>query len=304
MTIRRTRGIRLAAVVAAGMLALAGCGSDSSSEDTGPEAKGDAAPLFSELPQDIQDAGVIKVGSDIAYAPMEYYDTDGSTVLGFDKELTDLLAEQLGVEFEWNNATFDSLITQLKSDRIDVAMSGMTDTVEREQEIDFVDYYQAGIMLLVQKGNPEGLASVEDLCGKTVAVQRGTTQEGFAQEQSQACEESGADPIELLSFDRETEAMLQVKNGRAAAGMQDYPVATYNAKTSGEGNDFEVVGEQIGAGPLGMGINKENTELRDAIQKALQAIMDNGEYQALIDEYETPLGAIDEATVNGAADYE
>ncbi|MCP6188330.1 transporter substrate-binding domain-containing protein, partial [Klebsiella pneumoniae] len=87
-----------------------------------------------------------RVGSDIAYAPMEYYDTDGTTVLGFDKELTDLLAEQLGVNFEWNNAVFDSLITQLTSERIDIAISGMSDTAERQQQIDFVDYYQAGAM--------------------------------------------------------------------------------------------------------------------------------------------------------------
>lgn len=298
MTNVRTRSIRFAALLAAGTLALAGCGSDSGGKDSAPEAQGESAPFFAELPQDVQDAGVIEVGSDIAYAPMEYFDTDGATVLGFDKELTDLLTEQLGVEFKWNNAVFDSLITQLKSERIDVAISGMSDTAERQQEIDFVDYYQAGAMLLVQKGNPEGLTSIEDLCGKTVAVQRGTTQEGYAQDQSKACESAGEAPIDLLSFDRETEAMLQVKNGRAVAGMQDYPVATYNAKTSGGGNDFEVVGEQVGAGPLGIGIRKDDTQLRDAIQQALQALMDNGDYQELIDKYETPLGAIESATIN------
>lgn len=288
----------MAALVAVGAIALAGCGSDSTGTDSAPEAKGTEAPLFAELPQNIQDAGVIRVGSDIAYAPMEYYDTDGKTVLGFDKELTDLLTEQLGVKFEWNNAVFDSLITQLKSERIDVAISGMSDTAERQQQVDFVDYYQAGAMLLVKKGNPEGLSSIEDLCGKTVAVQRGTTQEGYAKDQSKKCEANGEDPIDLLSFDRETEAMLQVKNGRAVAGMQDYPVATYNAKTSGGGNDFEVVGEQVGAGPLGIAVRKDDTQLRDALQQAVQAIMDNGEYQKLIDKYETPLGAIDSATVN------
>ena len=278
------------ALLGAGL--LAGCGGDDTADE--PQALGSKAPLFDALPEEYQQSKVIEVGSDIAYAPMEYYDTDGETVLGFDKELTDLLAEQLGVTFEWNNATFDGLITQLRSGKIDAAISGMSDTRERQQQVDFVDYYVAGAMILVQKGNPEGLASLEDLCGRTIAVQRGTTQEEYAEEQSAQCD----DPIEILSFDRETEAMLQIKNGRAVAGLQDYPVATYNARTSGGGEDFEVVGEQIQAGPLGIAVSKDETGLRDALQLAMQAIIDDGSYAELIEKYDTPLGAVESATVN------
>jgi polar amino acid transport system substrate-binding protein len=291
---------RAAAAVAVSLsvAALAGCGSGGG-DASGDEAIGSEAPLFGDLPKEYQDSKKIVVGSDIAYAPMEYYDTDGTTVLGLDKDLTDALSKELGVVFEWKNSTFDGLITQLKSGRIDVAISGMSDTPERQKEIDFVDYYQAGAMMLVQKGNPEGLKSIADLCGMTVAVQRGTTQEGYAQEQSTKCADEGKPEIDLLSFDRETEAMLQVKSGRAASGLQDYPVAAYNARTSGGGKDFEVVGEQIQAGPLGIGVNKDNAELRDALQKGLQSIIDSGDYDKIVGKYEVPLGAVDEATVNG-----
>jgi len=292
----RARGTALLAIAALATT-LSACGGGAATET--PVAAGASAPLFSALPQEYQEAKEVVVGSDIAYAPMEYYDTDGTTVLGLDKELSDALSEQLGVVFVWKNATFDGLITQLKSGRIDLVMSGMSDTPERQQEVDFVDYYQAGAMLLVKKGNPEGLASIEDLCGRIVAVQRGTTQEGYAQEQSDQCETDGDEPIELLSFDRETEAMLQVKSGRADAGLQDYPVASYNARTSGGGDDFEVVGEQIQAGPLGIAVAKDDTGLREAIQQALQAIIDDGTYGELLEEYEVPLGAIDQVTVNG-----
>lgn len=286
---------RIMAASLLGALTLTACsGNDTAAE---PTAAGDSAPLFDALPQRIQDARTIEVGSDIAYAPMEYYDTDGTTVLGFDKELTDALSEQLGVTFTWNNATFDGLITQLKSKKIDVAISGMSDTAERQAEVDFVDYYVAGAMILTKKGNPEGLATLADLCGKTIAVQRGTTQEGYAQDESKSCDE----PIDILSFDRETEAMLQVKNGRAVAGLQDYPVATYNARTSGGGNDFEVVGDQIQAGPLGIAVAKDDTELTDALQQALQAIIDDGTYADLIEKYETPLGAVESATINAGS---
>ncbi len=283
------------------LLALAGCGSGYSSGGSGSSssaAQGSAAPLFGELPQKYQESKKIVVGSDIAYAPMEYYDTDGTTVLGLDKDLTDALSKQLGVSFEWNNATFDGLITQLKSDRIDVAISGMSDTPERQKEVDFVDYYQAGAMLLVKKGNPDGLKTIADLCGRTVAVQRGTTQEGYAQEQSKKCESDGGKPIDLLSFDRETEAMLQVKSGRAVSGMQDYPVAAYNARTSGGGKDFEVVGDQIQAGPLGIAVNKDDTQLRDALQKAVQALIDDGTYAKILEKWNVKQGAVTSATIN------
>lgn len=294
----KTRIAAVSSAAALSLAALAGCGSGDGGQEPAA-AVGAEAPLFDKLPEQFQKSKTILVGSDIAYAPMEYYDTDGSTVLGLDKDLTDAMSRQLGVTFQWRNSTFDGLIAQLRSKRIDIAVSGMSDTPERQKEIDFVDYYQAGAMLLVKKGNPEGLQSIEDLCGKVVAVQRGTTQEGYAEEQSKKCQASGEPAIKLLSFDRETEAMLQVKSGRAASGLQDYPVAAYNARTSGGGNDFEVVGDQIQAGPLGIGVSKDNTELRDALQQALQAVLDSGEYDKIIAKYEVPLGAVDKVTVNG-----
>jgi polar amino acid transport system substrate-binding protein len=294
----KTRFVALAATLLLGAGALTACGG-SGNASGGQTAAGSKAPMFDALPAQYQKSKKIIVGSDIAYAPMEYYDTDGTTVLGLDKDITDALSKQLGVVFEWHNATFDGLITQLESKRIDVAISGMSDTPERQKKVDFVDYYQAGAMLLVQKGNPHHLKSIADLCGMTVAVQRGTTQEGYAQEQSKKCTAEGKKAINLLSFDRETEAMLQVKSGRAAADMQDYPVASYNARTSGGGNDFEVVGQQIQAGPLGIAVNKDSTQLRDALQKALQKIIDDGTYAKLLKKYDVPLGGVDKATING-----
>ncbi len=199
---------------------------------------------------------------------------------------------------EFRNASFDGLITSLKSGRIDIVMSGMSDTKERQQNVDFVDYYTAGAMLLVPKGNPQGLKSLDDLCGRTIAVQRSTTQEGYAQQQSRGCEQQGKKKIDILSFDRETEALLQVKQGRAVAGLEDYPVATYNSRTSGGGKDFEVAGDQIQAGPLGIAVSKDNTALREAIRKAVDMLVADGEYQKLIAKWGIPAGAVSKATIN------
>ncbi|MEU6998695.1 ABC transporter substrate-binding protein [Nonomuraea sp. NPDC046570] len=278
------------------LLATSACGGAPAAQN--PPAARNTAPLYDLLPDKQKRAGKIMVGSDISYAPMEYYDTDGTTVLGFDKELGDALGRRLGVPFEFGNASFDGLVTALKSGRIDLVMSGMSDTKERQQRVDFVDYYTAGAMLLVRKGNPDNLRSLADLCGRTVAVQRATTQESYARNQSESCVRQGGQKIEILSFDRETEALLQVKQGRAAAGLEDYPVATYNARTSGGGNDFEVAGEQINAGPLGIAVAKDNTALRNAVQRALQEVMASGEYTKLIDKWGIPAGALTSATVN------
>ncbi|GAA3640915.1 ABC transporter substrate-binding protein [Streptomyces chitinivorans] len=303
----RRRLAAAAAVAITGSLLLTACGdqTDKGGEGGGGEAKSSEAPLFDKLPKDIQSAGVIKVGSDIAYAPVEFYD-ENDEIAGIDPDIAEALEKQLGVELEFGNGTFDGLITGLNSGRHDIIMSAMTDTKQRQEGlddkgkkvgegVDFVDYFRAGSSILVKKGNPEGIKSLEDLCGETVALQRGTANEELAEEQSEKCDK----PIKILAFDKDTEALLQVKQGRAVADINDYPVAAYNAKTSGGGEDFEVVGDQIDAAPYGIAVSKENTELRDAIKAALDAIIENGEYQKVLEKWEVTDAGVEEATVNG-----
>jgi len=296
------------AVVVAGSLLLTACGDQTEGGgDSGGDrnAKSSEAPLFDKLPKKYQDAGVIKVGSDIAYAPVEFYD-ENDKVAGIDPDVGEALGKQLGVKFEFSDGSFDGLITGQNSGRHDVIMSAMTDTKQRQEGlddkgkkvgkgVDFVDYFRAGSAILVKKGNPENIKSLDDLCGKTVALQRGTANEEVAEEQNKKCDK----PIKILAFDKDTEALLQVRQGRAVADINDYPVAAYNAKTSGGGKDFEVVGDQIDAAPYGIAVSKENTELRDAIKAALDAIIANGDYAKILQKWEVADAAVEEATVNG-----
>jgi polar amino acid transport system substrate-binding protein len=304
----RSRIAVAGAVAVAGALLLSGCGdqTDGANSADGGKKKDSSAPLFDKLPKRIQDAGVIKVGSDIAYAPVEFMDENNKPT-GIDPDIAKALSKQLGVDFQFQDGTFDGLVTGMNSGRFDIIMSAMTDTKNREEGrdddgkkvgagADFVNYFQAGSTILVKKGNPEHIKTLEDLCGKTVALQRGTANQALAQEQSKKCDK----PIKILDFKKDTEALLQVKQGRAVADINDYPVAAYNAKTSGGGKDFEVVGDQIDAAPYGIAVSKKNTQLRDAIQAAMNKIMENGEYEKVMKKWDVTNGALDEATINAA----
>ncbi len=298
--------MRISKLTAVPLVALAligaACGNDDSTVgdgDKSPSPSPSVNALFAKLPASIQASKVIKVGSDIAYAPVEFYDKDGKTALGIDPDLAAALGAKLGVTFQFQNAIFNTIIPSLKTNRFDIIMSAMSDTKERQKEIDFVDYFNAGTSIVVKKGNPQGIQSLDDLCGKTIALQKGTTQEDVAKEQQGKCTAAGKNKIKVLTFDTDSEALLQVKSGRAVADMNDFPVAAYSAKTVDGGNASEVVGEQIGAGPYGIGVPKDQAQLRDAIQAALQAIIADGTYDTVLAKWNATGGALKTAAING-----
>jgi polar amino acid transport system substrate-binding protein len=151
-TAAKSRIAAVGAIAVAGAMLLTACGDQTGAKDSGSSAETSKAPFFDQLPQTIQDKGVVKVGSDIAYAPVEFKDDSGSTV-GIDPDLAAALGKQLGVKFEFENGTFDTLVTGLRAKRYDIAMSAMTDTKDRQdgvedgkkvgEGVDYVDYYTA-----------------------------------------------------------------------------------------------------------------------------------------------------------------
>ncbi|MGK5632412.1 ABC transporter substrate-binding protein [Streptomyces sp. URMC 123] len=303
----------IGAIAVAGALLLTACGDqrDRSNERDGSTQAGSRAPLFAKLPKRIQDAGVIKVGSDIAYPPVEFK-KDGK-VVGLDPDIATAMGKELGVRFEFNNGTFDTLLTGLRSKRYDIAMSAMTDSKDRQQGIDsetgkkvgegvdFVDYFTAGVSIYTRKGDTKGIASWEDLCGKKIVVQRGTVSHDMAKSQSEKCEEADQGAIGIEAFDNDVEAQTRLRAGGADAGSSDFPVAAYAVKTSGGGNDFEIVGDQVEAAPYGIAVAKDNTQLRDALQAALNAIIQNGAYQKVVETWGVEAGAVKEAKINGGS---
>ena len=167
----------------------------------------------------------------------------------------------------------------------------MTVTDERSLEIDFVPYLIAGTDFLVPAGNPKNIAGLEDLSGLTVAVQIATIQVDQLQEANDNLKAAGKPEITVLTFDQNPLAVEQLKVGRVDAVLADSPVAANDARLS-EG-ELESVGLTIPPEPYGIGVRKESTELKAAIEDALQAVIDSGKYDEILDTWSLPGGAIE-----------
>lgn len=291
---------RLALLLIA-MLALlafaAACGDDDDDDDGG--TNGDTTPAATAATtEDTGDGkidisgieelsdGTLDIGSDIAYAPIEFLDETTNEPAGLDVDIANALAEVLGVEAVFENGVFDGLLPALASERHDVVMSAMFVNDERKQQVDFVEYFQAGSGFIVAAGNPEGIETVEDLCGKTVAVQEGTTHI-----QSLEAIECPDGAITLLRFATDPEAVQALAAGQAQAEVADYPVAAYSAQLSG--GDLEVLDIQIDPSIYGIAVRKDSTGLRDALQAAYDQIAEAGTLDAILEKWDLTSGKLD-----------
>ncbi|MBI1884728.1 MAG: ABC transporter substrate-binding protein [Chloroflexi bacterium] len=246
-----------------------------------PPETGTSLPNIPEL-----EDGVLNVGSDIAYAPIESYDEDNNPV-GVDIDLGNCIAADLGVEVDYANLGFDPLIPSIRGGEIDAILSGMTIKPGREKKIDFIPYFTSGTGILVAAGNPEGVQSVEDLCGLTAAVQLGTTQ--VDQLEALNGDTCADDNVTIQTFDENPLAVEQLRVGAADANLADYPVVLNDALLS-EG-ELEVAGEQFESAPYGIGVRKGAAELNDAITQALINIINDGRYDQILAKWGAEAGA-------------
>jgi len=308
LTRRRGPALLVLAVVLAALVALAvGCGSSgtSASSSPAPAASGSTSTtgwttadldaiqadpaLASGLPSGMT---TIRVASDIPYPPWEYYDPATSkNPAGFDFDLSQAIGKKIGVPASFNQTPFDSIILSIKGGKNDMIMSDMYDNAEREgQGVTFVDYAFDGTSILVKKGNPNGITTLDDLAGQTVACESGTTQQAFLQKQNKDFASSGKTQMKILALPNQPAALLAVTSGRAVGDLTDHSTASYIAKTTNNGNTFEVVTDSAfpnGYDPqmVGIGIVAKNTQLIDTVQKALQALIDDGSYARIIAKY-------------------
>lgn len=289
-----------AAVASAAALLFTGC-VDNTVEptaapggDTGSSIAVDEAAV-ALLPDEIKEAGVLVVGTDAAYPPNEYKDADGNPI-GWDVDLVDALGAKLGLEIQYEIASFDKIIPSITGGTMDMGMSSFTDNAERQKQVDFVDYYSAGILWAAPAGKT---VDPENACGLKVAVQA-TTYEHTDElpAKSQACVDAGKPAIEITPFDTQDAAANAVVLGQADAMSADSPVTGYAiAQTDGK---LEAAGEVFDSAPYGFPVEK-GSELAAAVQAAMQSLIDDGTYGDILAEWGVEAGAVDTIEINAGS---
>lgn len=234
-------------------LGLAGCGSQQSAEQ----------------------AKVLKVGMDAAFAPFEFQDDKSKDYTGFDVELIKAIGKQMGYEVKIQNTGFDGLIPALEAGNIDVVISAMTITEERGKKVNFSKpYYKSGLSIVVKNDN-NTIKSFKDLEGKRIAVQIGSTGAEEAKKIKDA---------KVREFNTVPEAFLELKAGGVDAVVNDLPVNDYYIVKSGS-KDAKPVGDLLTAEDYGIATAKKNTEMVQKIDKALEELKKNGEYAKIYEKW-------------------
>src|SRR5690625_1060254 len=242
-----------------GVLAACGGSDDAESDDAA---------------SDDGDKEVYTVATDNGYVPFEYIDEESGELVGFDIDLVTALADEVGVELEFETLEFDGIVAGIGSGRFDIAIAGMTITEEREESIDFTQpYYEAGLILAVQDGNDE-IQSIDDVDGKVIATRTGSTSQEYLTENTDA---------EIEAFPAIIEAYQNVLAGRSDAVLYDLPNVQYYSEKDADG-ELVTVGEKLTGEDYGIAFTK-GSELRDVIDDALTTLKENGTYDDIYEEW-------------------
>jgi len=216
-------------------------------------------------------AKVLKVGSEASFAPFEFQQEGSKEYTGFDMDLIRAIGKQMGYQVEIQNMGFDGLIPGLESGTVDATISAMTITEERSKKVSFSKpYYKSGLTIVVKNDNTT-IKTFADLDGKKIAVQLGTTGADEAKKVKNAT---------IREFNSAPEAFLELKAGGVDAVVNDKPVNDYYIAKAG-GKDAKEVGQPLTAEEYGIATSKKNKDLTEKIDKALDELKKNGEYDKI-----------------------
>ena len=309
----RTRSVLLATVAVAA-LAVSACSDPDSASGSGgaAEQSSQSGPstditafdvsTLSEVPEisalvpaELAESGVLRNGASTDYAPGEYRADDGQTPVGYDIDLTKALAAVMGLdEGTTTHAEFPTIIPALGT-KFDVGISSFTITGERLEQVNMISYVEVGSAYAVAAGNPSDF-DPSDPCGATLGVQNGTYQQEYAQTLSDQCAADGKDPITVMPLDLQTDVSTKVIGGQYDATLADSTVIGYTVELS-DGR-LEQVGDVIESAPQGIAVAKDDTELAEAVQAAVQFLMDNGYLEQILAPYGAGDAALSTAELN------
>ena len=247
-----------------------------------------------QLPPDIADGGTLDVGVNVPYAPNEFKDDDG-TIVGFGVELVQAVGDVLGLTAVFDESDFDRIIPAVQAGTFEMGSSSFADTKEREESVDFVTYYSAGVQWAQRTGET---VDPDNACGLRVAVQT-TTIEDLEEvpAKSDECVARGLPPIDKVKYDSQDEAANALILGRVDALSADSPVTAYVISRSEE--RLEPAGEVFDAAPYGFVVAK-GSPFAPVLQQAVQHLIDSGVYGEITARWGMEDGAITASQINGA----
>jgi ABC-type amino acid transport substrate-binding protein len=230
----------------------------------------------------------------VPYAPNEFRDAYGELV-GFDIDLMNAVARVLGLTPDYRETTFETIMPSVQSGAFDLGMSSVTDTVAREEAVDFVTYFEAGTLWAQRPGSAVDPA---DACGLRVAVAFGTIQEtDEIPAKSDSCLQAGRPPIEKVVYTSQDDVTAALMSGAVDAMSADSPVTGFAVKLSGGG--LEAAGEVFDSAPYGWPVEK-GSPLAESLRQALEHVMATGEYRTVATMWGVEKGMIDAPAINGA----
>jgi polar amino acid transport system substrate-binding protein len=215
-----------------------------------------------------------------------------------DADLAEALGTVMGVKWDLVKSSFDSIIPGLQSGKYDVGLSSFTDNKEREKVVDFVTYFKAGVAFYTKAGSSKTFTDLASLCGATVAVEKGTTEQDEATAQAAKC--AAGKKLTVSVFGDQNAANLAVSSGRADVGFADSQVAEYIVKQSN--GQFQLSGQAFEVAPYGIAFPK-NSGMVKATQAAVKALITDGTYGKVLAKWGLTDGGItaSEVIINGAA---
>lgn len=271
---KSSKMLKVVSLVSASILSmgiLAGCGSSSKKVST------DAVNNSSEVLTDkgsnqAQSDNVIVMGTNAEFEPFEY--RDGLEITGFDVEIAKKIAEKLGKELVVEDMAFDTLIMALNSDKVDFIAAGMTATDERKTQVDFSDSYFKSQQMIIVKADDTTITTADDLAGKKVGVQLGTTGDLFVSTTEEIAE--------VAQFQAGTQAVMDLKNGKIDAVVIDAEPA--KKMTEGQ-SDLKLLDAPFVQEEYAIAVKKGNDEILAAINETLAAIKADGTYDEIYAKY-------------------
>lgn len=253
--------------------------------------------LAAALPEAVRSAGKLNFTISLAYPPMEYSDAGSTELKGFDIDLAKAIAERLGLTAEFQNVEFPQLIPQVVTGRSDMIITAFSDKVERQGQLDFIDYFKTGNVFYTTLDHQSEIKTEADLCGKTVAVANGTSWVTWAEDLGKSI--CPADKlITVIQIPTQAEHIMQIRQGRAQASVIGLEGLLDLIKQ--EPGKFYQIGDVGEINHYGIAFAKANGELRDAVHATLNALKADGTYAQILDRRGLKEAGVEEFKINGA----